>query len=327
MSDTIALDVHAHLIPVVEERLAAIDGVSWNAVEQAMTIDGHKVGIKPIFNPEALIAWMDKTNVEHTFVSAPPPLYRQHLRGVKARGWADYINDGLMEIAAQSRGRMTALVHLPTEDPQVATAIVRAFADVGHNRFAMPAGAGDERTLGLEEFEPLWAELDAAGAFVFLHPGECADGRLKSFYLTNLLGNPYESTVALAHLIFAGVLERHPRIVPCLAHGGGLLPMVAGRFERGVDTARPGVDTARAAPSKVLRGVYVDCICHSEAAAIHAEATFGAGNVIFGSDWPFPMGLVEPHHQLASFEPARRQLYFQTNPVALLARINKKGDP
>lgn len=322
MTETIALDVHAHLIPVVEARLAAFDGVSWDG--EAMTIDGHKVGIKPIFRPEALKQWMAGNKVEHAYVSAPPPLYRQQLRGAEARAWADYINDGLDTIVAASGGLMSLLAHLPTEAPDVATAIVRDYAAKGHRLFAMPAGTGDERTLGMAEFEPLWAALDAAGAFVFFHPGECADGRLKSFYLTNLLGNPYESTVALGHLIFAGVLERYPNIVPCFAHGGGLLPMAAARFERGFDTARPGVDTSRAAPSKVIRRIHVDCICHGEAAAIHAEATFGCDHVVFGSDWPFPMGLVEPHAQLASYEPARRQRYFQANAAALRARFTRK---
>jgi len=322
MTEGILLDVHAHLIPVVEDRLAAIEGVSWDG--EAMIIDGHKVGMKPIFKPEALKKWMSENKVEHAFISAPPPLYRQQLRGDEARAWAAYINDGLDAIAAASDGTLSALVHLPTEDPETAIAIARDYTARGHNLFAMPAGTGDERTLGMAEFEPLWQVLDAAGAFVFFHPGECGDGRLKSFYLTNLLGNPYESTVALGHLIFAGVLERYPNIMPCFAHGGGLLPMVAGRFERGFDTARPGVDTSRAAPSKVIPGIYVDCICHSEAAAIHAEATFGGERVVFGSDWPFPMGLVEPYTQLAAYAPERRQRYFQTNPAALQARLKSK---
>lgn len=322
MTQTIALDVHAHLIPVVTEKLAAFEGVSWDG--EAMTIDGHKVGMKSIYKPEALTKWMADNGVEHAYVSAPPPLYRQQLRGAEALAWAAYINDGLFDIAAKSEGKLTALVHLPTEDPESAIAIARDYAGRGHAHFAMPAGTGDERTLGMPEFEPLWAVLDAARAFVFFHPGECGDGRLKSFYLTNLLGNPYESTVALGHLIFAGVLERHPGIVPCFAHGGGLLPMVAGRFERGFDTARPGVDVSRAAPSKVIPGIYVDCICHSEAAAMHAEATFGAERVVFGSDWPFPMGLVEPHAQLADYAPERRQRYFEINPAALRARLDAK---
>lgn len=324
MSDRISLDVHAHLIPVVEGALPEFIGVQWDAAAEVMTIDSHKVGLKAIFRPDALLTWMNENAVERAFVSAPPPLYRQHLQGRIAREWADYINDGLHSIADGSAGRLSALAHLPTQDPDVAIEIARAEIRAGRKLFAMPSGTGDDRTLGSEEFERLWSLLDAAKAFVFFHPGECADGRLKSFYLTNLLGNPYETTVALAHLVFAGVLERHPGIVCCFAHGGGLLPMVAGRFERGFATARPGVDRSRAAPSEVIPRIFVDCICHNRHAAQHAEATFGERQLVFGSDWPFPMGLVEPHDQLADFGSDARDRYFRSNPAFLLECLEIK---
>jgi len=320
----IRLDVHAHLAPVVPDRLVGLAGVAWDSENRVMTVDGHTVGMKQLFQPEALMRWMDENNVKHAFVSVPPPLYRQHLRAEEARGWADYLNAGLDNIAKASAGRLSALMHLPTECPDQAAAIAGDWIGRGHALFAMPAGTGDSRTLADAEFERLWVVLDAAEAFVFFHPGECCDGRLKSFYLTNLLGNPYESTVALAHLVFGGVLERYRRLTPCFAHGGGLLPMVAGRFERGFATARPGVDTSRVSPAELLGRIHVDCICHSQAAAGHAEETFGEENVLFGSDWPFPMGLVEPHEQLADFSDQRLRNYFDGNPRRLLERLKKR---
>ncbi|MDH7799521.1 MULTISPECIES: amidohydrolase family protein [unclassified Beijerinckia] len=322
----IPLDVHAHLAPVVPERLARIDDVSWDAGKGVMIIDGHVVGMKPLFQPDALLQWMDKNGVAHAWISAPPPLYRQQLRGAQARAWAHYVNDGLRDIAAASDGKFTALMHLPIEDPAVAAEIAGEWIGRGHVLFAMPTGTGDDRTLGDAAFAPLWQALDAAGAFVFFHPGECADGRLQSFYLTNLLGNPYETTVALAHLIFSGVLERHPHITTCFAHGGGLLPTVAGRWDRGHATARPDIDTKRALPSTLMKRIHVDCICHSEAAAELADHTFGSENVVFGSDWPFPMGLIEPQQQLADFSAERRKRYLSENPARLLARFTCKGD-
>lgn len=322
MSQAIALDVHTHLIPIVADQLGQFDAVAWDGGTQALTVDGHRVGVKALFQPAALLDWMAKQQVQHAYVSAPPPVYRQHLRGAEARRWADYLNNGLIDIAARSDGRLTPLVHLPTEDPVVAADSVRHWGDKGHRHFAMPAGTGDERTLGLPELEPLWTALDAIGAFVFFHPGDCADGRLSAFYLSNLLGNPYESTVAIAHLVLAGVLERHQRMVPCFAHGGGATPMVAGRWQRGFDTARPGLTLDAAPPQQVLKRIFVDCICHGEAAAAAAEETFGAANVVFGSDWPFPMGLVEPHDQLAGFDHQRRTAYLDANPSRLLETLH-----
>ena len=322
----IPLDVHAHLAPVAPERLAKLDGASWDADKGVMVLDGHVVGMKPLFKPEALLQWMDKNGVEHAWISAPPPLYREHLRGSGSRAWADYLNAGLHEIAKASSGRFTALMHLPTEQPAVAAEIAKDWIAKGHVLFSMPSGTGDERGLGDAEFAPLWQALDDASAFVFFHPGECADGRLQSFYLGNLLGNPYETTVALAHLVLSGVLERHRNFTFCFAHGGGLTPSAAARWDRGHDTARPDLDTKLAKPSLTLKRILVDCICHSEATATLAEETFGRDNVVFGSDWPFPMGLTEPHQQLASFSTERRNRYFNENPARLQARFScKKG--
>lgn len=322
---SILLDVHAHLVPVNEAKLAGLSGVAFDTSTKVMTVDGHVVGMKPLYQPQALQSWMQQNAVAHAWISAPPPLYRQHLRGVEARAWADYVNEGLGDIAARSDGAFSALLHLPTEDPSVARDIAVAATARKHVLFSMPAGTGDGRSLSDAEFEPLWTVLDAAGAFVFFHPGECADGRLSAYYLTNLLGNPYESTVAIAHLVFGGVLERFPRFVPCFAHAGGLAPMAAGRWERGHATARPGIDAGRGAPMKLMPRIHVDCICHAEAAAELADATFGDDNVVFGSDWPFPMGLPEPHQQLASFAAERRDRYLKRNPARLLARIGGAG--
>lgn len=323
---SIILDVHAHLAPVVEARLAQVSGVEWDSDARIMHVDGHAVGVKPLFDPAELLGWMSRAGVERTWISAPPPLYRQQLQGDDARAWAAYLNDGLSSIARGSTGRLEALFHLPTQDPVVAAEIAAAAIADGHILFSMPTGTGDDRTLGEPAFDALWTLLDRAGAFIFMHPGECADGRLRAFYLSNLLGNPYESSVAIAHLVFAGVLQRYPAMRLCFAHGGGLAPMVAGRWDRGHATARPGIDPAGPTPADLLRGLHVDCICHGEPTAALAEEIFGRDKVVFGSDWPFPMGLIEPHEQLEGFDAERRARYFSDNPRQLLESLDGHGN-
>ena len=320
MADTperISLDVHAHLAPIFPDDLNTIDGVTWNADAKTLIIDGHAVGMKPLFDPPALIAWMGLNAIATAWISIPPPLYRAHLQGDAARVWVAYANSGLQRIAAQYPDRLSPLPHLPLQAPEIATRIAKDWIARGHRRFGAPSGGYGEQVLSDKAYEPLWQTLNDARAFVFFHPGECADGRLTAFYLSNLLGNPYETAVAIGHLQFGGVFERYDHIKFCFAHGGGVLPMLAGRFERGFDTARPDIDTKAASPRRMFRNVCVDCITHDPDALTLAEQVFGEANVVFGSDWPFPMGLVEPHQQMASLDPQRRKRIFCDNPDRL----------
>ena len=84
------------------------------------------------------------------------------------------------------------------------------------------------------ELEPVWATAAELGAFILIHPINVAGvDRLKSYYLNNLIGNPLDTTIAAACLVFSGVLERYPALKICLAHGGGFVPYQAGRFLHG----------------------------------------------------------------------------------------------
>lgn len=312
----IVLDVHAHLIPVAAP-LASVPGVGWDEATEKLVIDGHPIGIKALFHPEALIAWMDEQGVERAWISAPPPTYRPGLDVAQAEAWAQLLNDGLAAIAAAHPDRLAPLYHLPVAHPGLAARIVRERSAGGEARFSMPTG---EPGLMLSDAShaPLWQALDDVSAFVFLHPGEGCDGRLDPFYLHNLLGNPGETAVATGHLVFAGVLERHPRITICLAHAGGTVPAVAGRWQRGFDSARPGVDTTVEAPAKALRRFCVDCIAHDDTLLDLAASVFGEERIVFGSDWPFPMGVIKPHEQLAGLSESRRRAIFCDNPARLM---------
>ena len=313
----IALDVHVHLAPIVADRLARLDGAAWDATTMSLVLDGHAVGPKPLFRPAALIAWMDENGVEQAWVSIPPPLYRQNLPSAQARLWAEYVNVGLATIGDAHADRLAPLYHLPLEHPDLACDVAAAWIGRGATRFAAAAGGPRGRVLSDDAYRGLWQTLDASASFLFLHPATCADGRLAVFYLENLLGNPHETAVAVAHLIFGGVCERYPRIRFCLAHGGGTTAMVAGRWQRGFATGRPGIDATRAPPDALLRRLTADCIVHDAAALVLASSVFGPDHIVFGSDWPFPMGLPTPQAQLADAPPELVQRILVANGDAL----------
>jgi len=286
----IELDVHAHLAPVHANRLRSFEGVAWDEATKRLTVDGHVVGAKDLFHPERLLARMDKDGVRRALVSIPPPLYRQHLESDDALDWVRYLNAALREIAAASEGRLGALFYIPLEHPPLFPELQRDFAQGGFEGVALAAGGHPGIVYSIEELESLWAWLDSVSAFVFVHPGTCADGRLAKFYLENLVGNPVETGVAAAHLVMRGVPSRYPRIRFCLAHGGGIFSSLLGRLERGFQTERPGVDLSVERPLQAARRFYVDDIAHHPGTLALARELFGEDHVLHGSDWPFPMG-------------------------------------
>jgi aminocarboxymuconate-semialdehyde decarboxylase len=316
--ERIALDVHAHLAPVLTDRLVTIAGVDWSEDAGALTIDGYMLAAKSVYRAEALIAWMDEHRVGRAWISIPPPLYRLGLDAAATRAWTGYVNDGLDALAARFPDRLSPLYHLPVTHPAFAAEIVSARARTSKARFAMPAGSQEHQViLSDPAYGPLWSALNACRAFLFLHPCKGCDPRYEPFYLHNLLGSPMETALAAAHLAMSGVLERHPDMTICLAHGGGAAAAVAGRLERGQITGRPGADTGAERPRLAFKRFCVDCIAHDADALRLAAALHGPDRVLFGSDWPFSMGLPDPHKQLADVEASFRHKVFNENPKNL----------
>ncbi|QDM20770.1 amidohydrolase family protein [Tardiphaga sp. vice154] len=315
----IVLDVHVHLITPNAAALAQFDGVSWDPASEKLEVDGHQIGLKGLFRPADLLKWMDDNDVGQAWISVPPPVYRPHLEADAAERWLGLLNDGLARIVQQHPTRLSPLFHLPVEHPELAVAIARDKIATGQVRFSMSAG-GVGHVLSAAVYEPLWDVLNKAAGFLFLHPGEGCDARLDPFYLHNLLGNPTETAIATSHLVFAAVLQRYPDFKICLAHAGGTAAALAGRWQQGHATKRPGLDTTHEAPLLALRRFCVDCIAHDDGALRLAAQVFGEDHVLFGSDWPFPMGLMQPHRQLQGLDSEFRKRIFCDSPEELLGK-------
>jgi aminocarboxymuconate-semialdehyde decarboxylase len=321
--EPIALDVHAHLVPVLLERLGTLEAVSWDAQRRVLSVDGHAVSVPALYDPAALVEWMDRQQVRQAWISIPPPFYRQQLESDAAAHWSGYLNDGLAQICAAHADRLAPLFHVPIEHPPLAAQIAAGRIAQGARGFSIAAGGPGTPVYSDQRLDALWTALDAADCFVFIHPGACCDGRLKAFYLENLVGNPYETAVAAAHLMFGGVCHRFTKLRFCLAHGGGATAMLAGRMQHGFATGRAGIDTAREPPRALLARFHVDCVTHDNAALAFAAQTFGEERVVFGSDWPFPMGVLRPHEHLASLPAPLRRKVLWDNPSALYARYRE----
>ncbi|MFF0340935.1 amidohydrolase family protein [Kribbella sp. NPDC004875] len=269
-------DVHTHLIPPTVLSAAHRGEFGLTVDNGSLVVDGERLPLGRLADPAALLHWIAEQDLDGAVVSVPPALFRYDA-GVE---WAELVNQGLRELATP---QLRVLAHLPLLDAAAPGVAAGLAAEGVFSGFALgtPSYAG---------LDPVWGVLDAAEAFTLIHPGASDDKRLDSFYLSNLLGNPYETGVAAASLVFADVPGRFPGIRFCLCHGGGVTAAVAGRWQRGIDQARPGIAPVSLPVAEALRRFYVDDLVHDDAVLELLTKTFGPERVLAGSDWPFPMG-------------------------------------
>ena len=146
---------------------------------------------------------------------------------------------------------------------------------------------------GLDVF---WAKADALDMPVFVHPTNVlgSEDRLKDFYLRNFIGNPLDTTIAVACLIFGGVMDRFPNLKFYLSHVGGFVPWIRGRWQHGYGERRePKVHGAKD-PEEYFGRFYYDTIIHNADCFEFAAKTLGAERILYGTDYPADMGYHQP---------------------------------
>ena len=144
-------------------------------------------------------------------------------------------------------------------------------------------------------FRPIFARCEELGLTIFMHPtGFPEASRFRDHYLTNVIGNPLDTTVAVHHLIFGGVLKDHPGLKIVVAHGGGYLPAYSGRVDHAA-SARPDTCTCiDEMPTTYLKRLYFDALVYTHHQLEYLVAQYGADHILMGTDYPADMGEVDP---------------------------------
>lgn len=298
-------DVHAHIVPrgLVDDlrRHGARHGVELVREDglEHLRFDG-RVASKPLRAPfldvDDRLAHMDRTGVDVQWISPWADTAAYELSRDDATEYCRWYNDHLATIMADHPGRFLALANVPLRHPeQAAEELRRAVVDLGMPGCEITTTVdGDD--LDDPDLEPFWEAAADLRCLVLLHPFRSLKGRgVSRWFTNNMIGNPAESTVAAAHVILSGVLERNPDLRVGLVHGGGFLPYQLGRLDRGY-RMNPDVAGARLtrAPSEWARELLYDTVTHSSPAIRFLIDTVGATQVVLGTDHPFEMGDDDP---------------------------------
>ena len=297
------IDVHCHLVtPEVEEAVRTEPGwAAWNermvhlmGAESLRIARDSIASLTPqLTDIDVRLAEMDAMGVDVQVLSPAPHQYHYWAGPELADRLVHLQNTRIAETCAARPDRFLGFGALALQHPDLAvTQLEAAVTTYGLKGVEISTSVG-----GVEfsdpRFEPLWAKAEALGAVIFLHPiGSGVGERIRPYYLSNIIGQPIETTIALSHLIFSGTLDRHPGLKLCAAHGGGYLPAYAGRSDHGY-VARPECGVIALPPSAYLNDIYFDSVVHSPKVLASLIAQVGVSQVVVGTDYPFDMGHYE----------------------------------
>ncbi len=301
----LAVDMHAHaLIGPAEEvarqqdrwrheaqETARLAGKQSSEHNRQLMQTAYLAGLTRI---EARIAGMDAMGVDIQAVSPVPMQYHYWAEREAAEKIVAASNDGIAAICASRPERFVGLGSVSMQFPELAADQLEHAIRELHLKGVIISTAVNGLELADSRFEVFWAKAAELGAVVFIHPMGCSLGaRLMPYYLSNLIGNPAETTVALGHLIFSGMFDRHPTLKVVAAHGGGYFPFYTPRFDHGW-RVRPEAHTCANAPSSYLKKICFDSLVYEPAQLEFLIRRAGAANVVLGTDFPFDMGMDDP---------------------------------
>jgi aminocarboxymuconate-semialdehyde decarboxylase len=207
---------------------------------------------------------------------------------------AQAFNDAASAAHRKHPTRLFGAATLPMQAPDLALKELERAAKLPGLRALYLATNVNGTELDDKAFWPIYAKCEELRWPVFLHPVDTIGrDRTERFYLRNLLGNPYDTGVAAAHLIFGGVLDAFPRLEVNLPHAGGTLTAVIGRLDHGTKM-RPELAHMKQPPSAYLRRFTYDTIGHDDRINQHLVRLVGADRVLLGTDYCFDMGLAAP---------------------------------
>jgi aminocarboxymuconate-semialdehyde decarboxylase len=297
-----SIDVHAHLLPQETIRLLARQSprvapmvIARDDGSLDMEIAGRLVQRplpRQIFDLDLRLGDMDANGVDMQLVCTAVQTFFYGEDASLAAACAALQNDELAAAVKRHPGRLVGLATLPMQDPQTAAdELRRAVRTLG--LFGAQIGSNvNDRNLDDPALEPVWASANELKAFMLVHPhGEIVPGeRLKSYYMRNFVGLPFETTIAAVSLVFGGVLERYPDMTVCLCHGGGFVPYQLGRFLHAHRVRAEPKARLREPPEASFARLHYDSIVHAPRALEFLIDCVGAERVLLGSDYPFDMG-------------------------------------
>lgn len=321
------IDVHAHVVmPDIYERTKAHsvftrppEAVTLTDAMRAQAAQRADSVVAAMADMDERIAAMDAMGVGVQVLSvslvhqctyfAPP----QESLALERRA-----NDALAAHVARAPARFRAIGGVPLHAPELAARELRRFMALpGFVGVGISTMAG-EMEIGDRRLRPFWEEADALGALVYIHPAGNHDARFRKHFLWNSVGQSFEEAMAIASLMYEGVLEDFSRLKICISHGGGYMPYYMCRIERNWIEKPTTRQNMKRSPTEYLRTLWYDSCVYDPRALRYLAETVGTDRIVLGTD--YPVGDRKPADFIAAcgFEAAEAQAILRTNAGRML---------
>ena len=293
------IDVHTHCLTEAWFKLLQEHGGPRYSVKpvtgglRAIHLDGapFMTPVPPMFDYDLRLRTMDQCGVDVCIVSLTCPNVFWGGPDVSLQA-ARIMNDDMAAAQTTHPGRLRWLASIPWQYPE------RALAELDRACAAGAAGVMvlaniDGRSLTDEAFAPIWAAIDARALPVLVHPTAppgVADMDMVRFQLTASLGFTFDTSLAVARMIYDGFFDRYPRLKIIAGHGGGALPYLIARLDQCFDNIPACREKIDARPSTYMSRIYADSVLFAPEALALCVHAFGADNVLYGSDYPHTIG-------------------------------------
>mgnify|MGYP003385681615 CR=1 FL=1 len=305
------VDIHCHYLnPVVNQKTSHLNAAHYdptvifaNQLTRETNVRQMRDRTPKLTGIEERIRDMDRMGVDIQAVCPAPYHYFYFTEPDEGASLAREVNEGIASLVAGHPDRFVGLGSVPLQNAELAVQELEyAVKKLGLRGVEINTNVNGlnltDPKLGLEKF---FAKADELGIVVFMHPlGFTHADRLTNHYFNNVIGNPLDTTIAVSHLIFDGVVARHPKIKFIAAHGGGFIAHYWARMDHAWG-ARPDCRTViKRKPSSYLEKFYFDTITFDPLMLRHLIDRYGADHVLLGTDYPYDMGEEDPRGLIAA---------------------------
>ncbi len=305
------VDIHCHYLnPAVNAKTKDLNAAKYDPTaifaNDLTNETNHKQMITrapKLMGIEERIKDMDKMGVDIQAISPAPYHYFYFTEHDRGASLARDVNEGIASLVAAHPDRFVGLGSVPLQNPELAVQELEyAVKTLGLRGVEINTNVNGKNltdpSLGLEKF---FAKANELGTVIFLHPMGFTQGeRLTNHYFNNVIGNPLDTTIAVSHLIFDGVVARNPKIKFIAAHGGGYIAHYWARMDHAWRARKDCRTVIKRAPSTYLEKFYFDSITFDPMMLKHLIDRFGAEHVLMGTDYPYDMGEDDPRGLIAA---------------------------